>query len=128
MVEQAARRADDDVRVTVQFLQLVLDGLAANEAENVDTQFRCQRIGDVGNLAGQFPRRRHDQDLFGVNVRLDLLKRRHEEGEGLACTRLGLGQDVAALEQRRDSLGLDSRRFIDTLLMKEFTNLRRNAE
>lgn len=74
MVEQAARRTDDDVRMAVQFLELVLNGLAADEAEDVDAQLRCQGIGDVGNLAGQFPRRRHDQDLFGMDICLDLLQ------------------------------------------------------
>ena len=128
VVEEPAWCADDDVWMAVQFLQLILDGLAADEAEDVDAQFRCQRIGDVGNLTGQFPCRRHDQDLFGVDIRLDLLQRRQEEGKGLARASLGLGQDVAALEQRRDGLGLDGRRFVDALLMEEFTNLRRNAE
>ena len=63
-----------------------------------------------------------------MDIRLDLLQGRQEKGEGLARTGLGLGQDIAALEQRRDGLGLDGRRFVDALLMEEFTNLRRNAE
>ena len=40
MVQEAARRADDDMGMAVQLLQLVFDRLAADEAEDVDAESR----------------------------------------------------------------------------------------
>ena len=114
-VEQAAGRGDQHVDAARQRADLPVDRHAA------DGEFDRQRadvaaIGAeaVGDLAGQFARRRQHQHAAGLALRAHALveqvvQDRQREGRGLAGAGLRDADDVAACKRDRNGLGLDRR-------------------
>ena len=67
----------------------------------------------LGDLHRQLARRRQDDRLGVALAGVDALDQGDAEGGGLAGAGEGLGDDVFALEQRRDGLGLHGRGLLE---------------
>ena len=80
VIEQAPRRADDELRMAAELLLLPLDVLPAEDDERRDVGRSRERLRDLGDLDGQFARRRDDECLRDGCLRLDLLDDRQQEG------------------------------------------------
>ena len=133
VVEQAARRGDDDVRHAGQHVELLRVGHPAQDARADDTaQMAAVLCGGGGHLQGQFTRgREHQQRRLGrcrawaaafhalrravhartLRLRLfaDALDGRQDESGGLARTSLARDQQVAAGQAGRNGLRLHRR-------------------
>ena len=88
----------------------------------------------VGDLAGEFAGRRKDQHrarrrrLGAAIGGISRSSERQREGRGLAGAGLGDAEQVAALEDERDRLGLDRRRNGIVLGGERAEQRRRQAE
>ena len=117
-VEQTARRRDDDVDAAAHRLDLRTDRDTAED--HVMGQLGAGGVGfDVaGDLRGELAGRGQDEDLRRLRSRATALGDQRvddgqREGRGLAGAGLGDTQNVAALHDRRNRLGLDRRRLGD---------------
>ena len=121
VVEQAAGRRDDDLRAGAQRADLRVEADAAIDRRGAD-----RVLGAVGpdalldlerELAGRGEdQRTDDARAAGGSRRVEALQHRQHEGGRLAGAGLGAGEDVAALEDERDRLGLDGGGFGVALL------------
>ena len=112
VVEQAARRRDDDLGTGAQRADLRIEADAAVDGGRADGV-----LGAVGpdalldlerELAGRGQdQRADDARAAGRTRRMEALEHRQHEGGRLAGAGLGAGEDVAAREDERDGLGLD---------------------
>ena len=113
-VDQAARRADQDVHAVFQVAALLLVVDSAESEAVPQARVLPEDLRVVVDLHRELARRRDDQRERGV----DLAGRRHlgaqqsrvkrdEERSGLARARLGLARHVAAGKCARQRLGLD---------------------
>ena len=116
-VDEAARRADDDLDASLEGLDLRLVGAAAVDREHPDTALLACALEVTGDLDGQLTGRSDGQRLrlarLGqvgpplVSRRDDPLDHRDAEAEGLAGAGLGLADDVVPAEGDRQRHGLD---------------------
>ena len=113
-VDQAARRADQDVHAVLEVAPLLLVVHAAEGEAELHARVLPEDLRVVVDLHGEFARRRDDQR----ERRVDLARRRHlaaqdagvqrdQERGGLAGAGLGLPGHVEAGERPRQGLGLD---------------------
>ena len=114
VIDQAARRGDDDIDAALQRLDLRAGGHAAEHRGDGEVEELAIDPEALGDLAGQFARRAENQHAAGAARRLDVvtlggqpMQDRQGEGGGLAGTRLGDAQQVTALHDRRNRLGLN---------------------
>ena len=110
MIEQAARRRDQDVGAAVELLQLLIKGDAADEER--DRQLVVLAVADevLLDLRREFTRRLQDQRARHARPGPALLQPgQHRQHEGGRLARAGLGdaQDVSPGEDERDRLLLD---------------------
>ena len=110
-VNQAPRRGNKDVNAASQRLNLRVVRHAAHHGE--DAMMRVMRDGaaHLADLLGKLARGRHDEHL-GAAVALGVPEAAHrgkQEGGRLARAGLGGGEQVTALEDVGDGLGLDGR-------------------
>jgi hypothetical protein len=122
VVEQAARRGDEDVDAAPQAVDLRLHADAAEHHHRGQLGVLAVRAHALLDLRREFAGGREDQRAdrratLGVALR----RRVHEpvqhgqrEAGGLAGARLGPGEQVAALQHGRDGLLLDRRRRVVT--------------
>ena len=114
MIEQAARRADDDVCAALEALQLRGVALAAVDRQHME----ARHLGGVfleglGNLDRELARGREDQRLRGAQVDVDLREDGQRERRRLARAGLGLAEQIRASEDGGNGLRLDRRgRFV----------------
>ena len=112
-VEQAARRGHQHVDAVRQRTDLLVDRHAADgERDGERTDVPAVGAEAVGDLAGQFARRREHQHAAGFLVGpqalgVQALQDRQREGRGLAGSGLRDADDIAALQHERNGLGLD---------------------
>jgi hypothetical protein len=112
-VEHAADGADHDVPTGTQLGLLRADRRAAEDGDDVDALARAVGADRLGDLDAQLARGREHQRLDLTDLGIDGLEQRKAERRSLARAGLGLADDVAALEHRRDRLLLDrARRFV----------------
>jgi hypothetical protein len=115
-VEQAARGADDDLRAGLQLFDLALVGLAPVDGDDRGGPVRRGEHEVFGHLHGELACRNDDERLHAVlGGEPQALDERKAEPEGLARSRLGLADDVLAVEGQGDRLGLDGERLEDAL-------------
>ena len=129
-IDEATRRADDDLDTRGECLDLRLVGAAAVDAEHACTLSGTGLLEVSGDLHAQLARGHHDERLRrrarGV-VALDALEERDAEAEGLARSGLGLADEVAALEGEGQCHGLDGERALDAGGGERRDDLRRGA-
>ena len=116
VIDDAARRGDDDVDAVLEHLALLVvihtaidegrsqSGMSANSLEvllDLDRQFTRRRENHCARIAGLAL----DQGRFGQQA----IKHRDEEGGGLARAGLCLAGDIAALKRDRQGQCLDRR-------------------
>ncbi len=127
VVEQAARRRDDDVDTALERIDLRIDADAAEHHGRAQLHVLAVRTDAFLDLGGEFASRREDQRAHGALraamfrvERMQALQDRQREAGGLAGARLRAGEQVAATEDGRDRLLLDRGRrrvaeFVDRL-------------
>ena len=112
-IEQAARRRHQHFDAARERALLRDDRYAADRQRDVEradvTAIGAEAVGD---LPGQFARRRQNQHAAGFLRRahalgVEVIEDRQREGRGLAGAGLRNADDVAALASDRDGLGLD---------------------
>jgi hypothetical protein len=112
VVEQAARRGDDDVDAAAQVVGLRVEAHAAEDQRGAD----LRQVAAVGahallDLGGELARRHQHQHADAAvarrGMRGELVQQRQRECGGLAGAGLGGGQQVAAAEDLGDRAGLD---------------------
>jgi hypothetical protein len=110
-VEDAARAADDDLRLTSQRLPLPVSGNAAEDRDDRDLRETRQQP-DLGvDLRCEFACRcEYECARSAAALRHESLEHRQREGRRLAGAGLGEAQHVAPCECGRDGLGLDGAR------------------
>ncbi len=117
VVQQTARCGHQNVQTLLQgaFLCAVFHAAEYNS----DAEAKVLAIGfeAVGDLGGQFARRRQDQGARGARKRLDAvfcqaMQDRQGEGGGLTGAGLGNTQQVGTLHDMGDGLGLDRGRLL----------------
>ena len=100
MIEEAARRGDQDVDAAVDFAVLLVHADAADQEG--ETQLMIFTVGDeiVGDLSGELARRFEDQGArhprLGV-TRGEDVDHWQGKGRGLAGAGLGHAEQIAAL-------------------------------
>jgi hypothetical protein len=83
---------------------------AAAERENLDVVGRPGQAAQLlGHLIGQLAGRAQHQRLATKEARVERAEQADAEGRGLAAAGLGLGDQVLALEDHRQTLCLDRR-------------------
>ena len=112
VVEQAAGRGDENVDAARHRLDLRAEGHAADDAGDAGAHVLAVVREALRDLHGELTGGGEDQHAGAARraehaVGLQLLEDRQREGGRLAGARLGDAEQVAALEQDRDRLGLD---------------------
>ncbi|OFA01229.1 hypothetical protein DUPY_21870 [Duganella phyllosphaerae] len=121
VVEQAARGGDQDVDAVFQLLDLRVDADAAEDYGRVQLGVLAVGAHAFFDLGRQFAGRGQDQGADGARRAIgregladsagrQQLQQRQGEAGGLAGAGLGACQQVAAVEDGRNGLGLDRRR------------------
>ena len=103
-------RSDHDVAPSAQLRLLRADRSASEDRHDVDPAVRAVAAQGLRDLDAQLARRREHERLHGSLGGVDVLHDRQAERSRLAGARLGLADDVAAFQQRRDRLLLDRAR------------------
>ncbi len=115
MVDQSARRPDDDVDRARQLLHLHAIGHAAQDRDGVEAHELGEHPYGIEDLAGKFPGRRQHQDArtahpaLGLRGKGDALQGRQHESGGLAGAGLGGADEVATGHDRWQGGRLDWR-------------------
>ena len=110
---------DGDVSPFLERAQLGPDWLAAREHEDLKAgQSPAQPANVSRHLSAEFPRRAEHERLEPLPLELNLLQNREREGRGLPTACLRLANEIAALQQHRDALGLDGRNRLELQLLK----------
>ena len=100
VIDDAARRADDDVHAAPQAVQLRRVALAAVDRQHVKAgQVRRVALERLGDLDRQLARRHQHQRLRRALLHIDARQDRQRERGGLAGAGLRLADDVRACEQ-----------------------------
>src|SRR6056297_1810364 len=107
VVEDAARRADDDVRALLEPLELGPVGDAAVDRQHAHAAMATELLELDGDLIRELAGREQDDRLRLVEVGVDRLHERDPEGAGLAGARLGLDDEVSARSHAGNRSRLD---------------------
>ncbi|MNZ47705.1 hypothetical protein D3C78_654290 [compost metagenome] len=108
----ASRGAHDDMRAIFQRADLRAERHAAAQGQHLDVVGGAGQPADfLGHLVGQLAGRAQHQRLAAEVARIQRAEQADAEGGGLAAAGLGLGDQVLALEDRRQTGGLDRRHF-----------------
>ena len=107
-VDDATRSADDNLSTALERTDLRAVGRATVDGNDVEAGRTCGEILDrLGALHRELTSGGQDQSLHVALVRVDNRQKRQTECSGLTGTRLGDADDVAQLQQRRNSSGLN---------------------
>ena len=111
VIQQTARRGDDDIDATTQRCFLGTRTDAAKDQGVAQTRMAAVGRGIVGDLRGQLARRRQHQRarLAPRSALHQPAHQRQHEGSGLAGAGLCGGEQITAFQHHRDGLGLDRR-------------------
>ncbi|MNE49844.1 hypothetical protein D3C80_1443890 [compost metagenome] len=105
----ASRCADDKLGMLAQLVNLAFDRRSADQSHHLDAAVITVPLCLAENLHGQLLRRGQHQLLHHSLLRVNPLKQRQQVSQRLACSGLGSGKHVPALQQQRDRLLLDWR-------------------
>ena len=115
-VEEATGGAHDDLRARLELLDLALVRLATVDRRDLGRAVGRGEREVLGDLDAQLAGRDDDEGLdSGFGVQPERLEQGKPEAERLACPRLGLPDDVLAVQSHGDRLALDGERFDDPL-------------
>ena len=107
-VDDATRGADNHLSAALERTDLRTVGRATVDGDNVEAGGTRREILDgLGTLHRELAGRGQHEGLDVALVRVNNREQRQAEGSGLTGTRLGDTDDVAQLQQRRDSSGLN---------------------
>ena len=108
VVDDTTRGADDDLRAAGQGALLRHERRATVDRDDLDAVHVLGKgLDRLGGLHRELAGRGEHEGLHPAELRVDRGEERQTEGGRLAGSRLGDTRDVAALEERRDRLGLD---------------------
>ena len=82
MISESAGRRDDDVRLFVEKLRLLQHLHSSNYFDNLDASGSTEDAKLIGDLLGQFPRRRQHNSKDAVRILKQELQRQTSENEG----------------------------------------------
>jgi hypothetical protein len=113
VVQHPARRADHDVRAVFQAGGLAPQRHAAGQRDHLDVVLGARQPPDFGgDLVGQLARGAQHQRLRREPARIQPGQQRQRERRGLAAAGLGLGDQVAPGQCRRQAGRLDGRHLV----------------
>ena len=117
-LEDAAGRADDELRLLLELVNLARDVRPADETLHADAEVcllaQVPRLGR--DLHRQLVRRREHDGLRLAALLVELHEDGQQVGERLARARRRYAEDIRANEDLRDGLLLDRRRRFDVLV------------
>jgi hypothetical protein len=110
VIENASRRADHDMGAVLQRADLRSHRRAAGQSQYLDVDGETRQPPQfLRDLVGQFASRTQHQRLDCKIGRIEFVQNADAECGGLAAAGLGLGDDVAPLQDRRQAVRLDRR-------------------
>ncbi len=111
VVLNAPRRSDHGMDAALQLAQLLPHVLPPVDRKDLESR-QVTRIGlhRLGDLQRQLPCGGQDKDLRTPDRRVEATEERQGKGSRLAGAGLGLAEQVASCQQRRNAAGLDRRR------------------
>lgn len=109
------RRSDNDLGAVLESLHVITDAGATNAGVALNVHEVTNGNNDLLDLLSKLTGGSKDQSLALLDSGVDLLKSRNGESSSLASTRLGLSNDIVALDDGHDSAHLDSRRTLKTV-------------
>ena len=132
-IEQAAGGGHQDVDAAVQGLHLTTLADAAEDDSGAESKVLAVAFEVVVDLGGELPRRgEHECARAARTGALVVLVQEVEDGQrkgcGLAGARLGDAQEIPAIEQMRNGLGLDRRRVLVPLVADGVQEVRAEVE
>ena len=114
VILDAAGRADDQVGAARQRFGLGAGGRAAAQGQDLDVRDQARQPAQfLRHLVGQFAGGAHQQRLGRQLACVQLLQYAQAERRGLAAAGLGLRDDVAAFQDKRQALRLDGRHLLE---------------
>ena len=124
VIEQPARRADDDVDAAAEGVLLRAHADAAEDGRAGDRRVD----GEVGqvleDLRGQLARRRQDERARrAARLRHQPLQDRQQERDRLAAACHGASEQILAFERRRNRVGLNRRRSGEPEVLQSFEEI-----
>ena len=128
MIQKAPGCPDDDMRVTLQLLQLVLDRASTDDICPIHTALDGKGTHHVKDLLGKFAGRCHDKHLRHSFVCFYALNDRQQIGQRLPCPSLRTADQITSLESVWDRRHLDGRRGLDPLCFQKFRQRLIHAE
>ncbi len=115
-VDEATRRADDDLCAGLELVDLPLVRLAAVDRDDARGPVRGEHVHVFVHLHRELAGRDDDEGLHtGLRVLAETLHDGDAEAESLAGARLGLADHVLAWERERDRLLLNREGILDAL-------------
>ena len=107
-VDDATRRANDDLSAALECTDLGAVGRAAIHGNNVEAGSTSSKIlNRLGALHGELTGGRQNEGLHVTFIGIDNCQQWQAESRGLSGTRLGDADDVTQLEQRWDGSSLN---------------------
>lgn len=106
---------DDDLGAVLEGLHVITDRGTTNAGVALNVHEVTDGDNDLLDLLGQLTGGGEDEGLALLDSRVDLLEGGDGEGSRLASTRLGLGNDIVALDDGHDGAHLDSRGTLKTV-------------
>jgi hypothetical protein len=113
-IQYASWCSDDDVNTFLKDPDVLTDNSPSNTSMTLDVQEISEGNDNLLDLLCKFACRCKDQSLTLFGVVVNLLKDTDGKGGSFASTRLGLGDDIAVLENGHDGSLLDRRRAFKT--------------
>jgi hypothetical protein len=110
-----ARGTDDDLRAILKGLHVIANAGTANASVALDVHEVADSDYDLLDLLSQLTSRSQDKSLALLDRGVNLLKNGNGESSRLASTRLGLGNDIVALDDGHDGALLNSRGSLETV-------------
>ena len=129
VIEQAARRGDDDVDAAAEGVLLRAHADAAVDRGAGQRRVHGERVEVLENLRGELARRRQHQRPRRPARLLDQpVQDRQQEGRGLAAAGLRAGEHVAARHRRGNRFGLNRRGSHEAELADSFEQIGMEAK
>ena len=111
MIEETARGADDDVDPVPESMLLRSHADAAEDRRGAQRCVHREVVEIFENLRRELTcRREHERTRHAARAIQQLVEDGKEKRGGLAAARHRAGEEIAALERRRDRVGLNGRR------------------
>lgn len=114
-VVDTARSADDDLGAVLEGLHVVAHTGSTNASVALNLHEVANGDDHLLDLLSKLTRGCQDQGLTLLEIVVNLLENGNGKRGRLASSRLGLGNDVVALDDRHDGALLNSRRSLKTI-------------